>query len=125
MNYLSLLLDSLVGFVRRNPITCLVLVVAAVAFPQLFKVALWVILVLVAVMMAAVLFMVLRLRRLRKEMEQQIRDAQEHFAGGFRSTRSSQHSSAEGDVSVHRTSPAPEKRVNSNVGEYVEFEEEK
>lgn len=122
MNFLTLLLDSLVTFIRRNPITCLVLVVLAIGFPSLFRYAMWAVLAIAAVMMLAVLLLVWRLHRVRKQMEQQIRDARSRNGAGF---YDGSRSGEEGDVSVHRTSSAPEKKINSDVGEYVDFEEEK
>lgn len=122
MNFLTLLLDSLVTFVRRNPITCLVMVVLAIVFPSVFRYAMWAVLAIAALLMLAVLLLVWRLHRVRRQMEQQIRDAQSRY---YDDGRRQSERKEEGDVSVHRTASAPEKKINSDVGEYVDFEEEK
>ena len=119
MNIIKLFFDSLFGFVQRNPITCLVLVVLAVAFPPLFGFVLGAVVVLIVLSVLSGLLLMWRLRSVKKQMEEQIRDAgrrSEYYGGGT--------AKEEGDVSVHRTA-APSKRINSDVGEYVDFEEEK
>lgn len=120
MNLLTIFFDSLFGFVRRNPITCLVLVIIAIAFPPLFGFVLGAIVVLIVLSVISALLLLWRLRKVRKSMEEQIRDAESRTDGFYQSKRST-----EGDVSVHRTASAPEKKINSDVGEYVDFEEEK
>ena len=120
MNLLTLFFDALFGFIRRNPITCLVLVIVAVACPPLFGFVLGAIIVLIVLSVLSALLLLWRLRSVRKSMEEQIRDA-ENRSQDFRQAKQN----AEGDVSVYRTAAAPEKKINSDVGEYVDFEEEK
>lgn len=120
MNLLTLFFDALFGFIRRNPITCLVLVIVAVACPPLFGFVLGAIIVLIVLSVLSALLLLWRLRSVRKSMEEQIRDA-ENRSHDFRQAKQN----AEGDVSVYRTAAAPEKKINSDVGEYVDFEEEK
>ena len=117
MNIFTILFDSLFGFIRRNPITCLVLLIAAVAFPPLFGVVMWVVVALIVISVVSALLLLWRLRSVRKTMEEQIREAAGRNGETF--TRE------EGDISVHRTSEAPAKKINSDIGEYVDFEEEK
>ena len=120
MNFLTLFFDSLFGFIRRNPLTCLVLVALAVAFPPLFGFVLGAIIVLILLSVIGALLLLWRLRSVKRTMEEQIRDAEARNEGFYQSSRKE-----EGDISVHRTSSAPEKKINSDVGEYVDFEEEK
>lgn len=121
MNFFSILLDNVAGFVKRNPILCLAMVIAAVAFPPLFGALLWAVIALVFIAALSTLLLLWRLRKVQRTIDEQFRDA----AGAGRSYESSQQGRREGDVSLHRTSEAPGKRVNDNVGEYVDFEEEK
>ncbi|MBR2443489.1 MAG: hypothetical protein IKB19_04230 [Rikenellaceae bacterium] len=47
------------------------------------------------------------------------------FRGGAGVGRGSRELPQEGDVTVHQTVRQPRKRVNDNVGEYVDFKEVK
>lgn len=120
MNVLAILFESIFGFIRRNPITCLVLVIAAIACPPLFGFVLGAVIVLIVLSILSGLLLLWRLRSVRKSMEEQIRDAGSRHEGFYQDRRKE-----EGDVSVYRTSSAPSKKINSDVGEYVDFEEEK
>lgn len=120
MNLLTIFFESLFGFIRRNPVTCIVLVVVALLCPPLFGFVLWAFAALIVLSVVSALLLLWRLRSVRKSMEEQIRDAQSATQGFYQNKKTQ-----EGDVSVHRTSSAPEKKINSDVGEYVDFEEEK
>ena len=128
MNLLTLLLDGLVEFVRRNPVTCLIILLFALAFPTLFKgFAMFVLyFVLGCILLVAVLALVIRWRfnKLRRQVEEQFgRGAPGNpFDGGF---DASGRSAREGEVKIYRTAGTPEKRVSKDVGDYVEFEEQK
>lgn len=129
MNLLTLLLDGLVEFVRRNPVTCLIILILALffpVFPALIKG--FTIFVLYFVLGCVVLFVILglliywRFRKLRRQMEEHFEQsgAQNPFDGGARAAER-----REGEVKIYKTSAAPEKKVSKDVGDYVEFEEEK
>lgn len=125
MNFLTAIFDSLVGFIRRNPVTCLVIVILAVAAPAVLKgIALFVLyFILGLIVLALVLTLLFRWRiyQLRRGMEEPYGSQ-----GGFGSAsgpRSRQQ--REGDVKIYKTQDAPAKRVSSQVGDYVEFEETK
>lgn len=133
MNFLTALLDAAVGFVRRNPLTVLLIVVLAIAAPALLKgiamFVLYFILGLVVLAIVAVAAFRWRIYKMRRQMEQQFGEG---FPGGdpFAGMRSGARPGAgaktrEGEVRVHKTAETPEKRVSRNVGDYVEFEEEK
>lgn len=117
MNLLTLMIDALVGFVRRNPIFCLVVLILAIGAPSLLagiaSVILYVILAVVAVMFIASLVLRWRLARLADNLRQQ--PPHDNYA---RSRRSD-----EGDVQIHIN--RNEKRISDDVGDYVDFEEEK
>ena len=122
MNFITILLDSIVGFVRRNPITCIVLAILAVAFPPVFGFVVWAIAMLIAVAAISALVLLWRLRKVQRTIKDQFdRSGGAAPGGGY----SQQQQRREGDVSVHRTSEAPAKKISDDVGEYVDFEEEK
>lgn len=132
MRFLTEIVDALTGFVQRNPLTVLVILILALGAPALLKgIALFILYFFMGVVLlviAAMLFFRWRLLRMRREMEEQFgRDfgggPQGGFRGGFNPRQES--SRREGEVEVHRTAGAPEKRVSEKVGDYVEFEETK
>ena len=118
MNLLTLMIDALVGFVRRNPIFCLVVLILAIGAPSLLagiaSVILYVILAVVAVMFIASLVLRWRLARLADNLRQPP-PPHDNYA---RSRRND-----EGDVQSHIN--RNEKRISDDVGDYVDFEEEK
>lgn len=125
MRFLMAIIDALVGFVQRNPLTVLVVVVLALAAPALLKgialFVLWFIAGLVVLAAAAMLVFRWRIRAVRRQMEEQ-------FGRGFGPDDSGapfaeRRKSREGEVKVYKTSGTPDKRVSSDVGDYVEFEE--
>lgn len=130
MRFLAAILDALTAFIRRNPLFVLCIVVLALVAPALLKgVAAFVLYMFFGfILFVGVLALLFRWRiyRVQRDMEQQ-------FGRGFRADGSArpsgdpyarrQRRAREGDVQVHRTSGAPPKRVSSDVGDYVEFEE--
>lgn len=131
MRFITAILDALVGFVQRNPLTVLAIVVLALAAPALLKgiaiFILYFVLGLVLLGVAAVLLFRWRIRKVQRQMEERFGEGG-FDAGGFGSPfagRSSRGETREGDVKVRKTAETPEKRVSQNVGDYVEFEETK
>lgn len=131
MRYLLAIIDSLAGFVQRNPMTVLVILLLAIGAPAVLKGIALIILYFVMGLLVFVLVGILLLRwhmnRVRRQMEERF-GAGQHRQGGFwQNTRASgrQSSAREGEVHVHRTSQTPEKRVSESVGDYIDFEEEK
>lgn len=130
MNFLMLLFDAIAAFVRRNPITCLVILLLAVAAPSVLQgvavFILYFVLSLVVLTLVVVLLFRWRMTRLRRQMEEQFggRQGFDPFAAeGRRQNRSSER--REGEVKIHKTAGTPEKRVSNDVGDYVDFEETK
>ena len=130
MNFFATLIDSLVGFVQRNPLTVLLLLLLAVGAPALLRglalVILYLFLGLLVVAVAAMLLLRWRIYRIRRQMEESFGEgpqAQQGFWQSFGSASGTR--GREGDVRVHRTSGTPGKRVSKDVGDYVDFEEEK
>lgn len=140
MNYLNALLDSLVGFVRRNPILVLVIVLLAFTAPAVLRGLATLILYIVLgfVILALVLMIALRWRihkvqqQMRDQFNRQQQSTHNPFGQGFnpfgqqqQQQRQQQSRQDEGEVTVHKTTATPEKRISKDVGDYVEFEETK
>lgn len=124
MRFLSAVIDALVGFVQRNPLFVLVILILALGAPAVLKgiavFFLYLILGIVALVVVLMLLFRWKITSLRRQMEEQQRQ------GGFGSPFAEQQQAGrEGEVQVHKTPEAPEKRVSKDVGDYVEFEETK
>lgn len=128
MNFLSLLIDSIIDFVRRNPLTTTIIIMLMVFAPSAFGVLFIGIMVVLLLLLAIPIFLLFRLRRASRHIEEEARRASQQargqqFYGG--QTYNHQSQKQEGEVKVYTTSQQPQKRVNENVGDYVEFEEVK
>lgn len=133
MNFLTAIINALVGFVQRNPLTVLVILILAIAAPALLKgVALFFLYVVMSILILAVALILVfrwRMNKVRRQMEEQFGEGFDlrNFGGqGFGSPFAGEpRKGREGEVKVRKTSGAPEKRVSKDVGDYVEFEETK
>lgn len=133
MNFLTAIINALVGFVQRNPLTVLVILILAIAAPALLKgVALFFLYVIMSILILAVALILVfrwRMNKVRRQMEEQFGEGFDprNFGGqGFGSPFAGEsRKGREGEVKVRKTSGAPEKRVSKDVGDYVEFEETK
>lgn len=141
MRFLTDIIDALAGFVQRNPLTVLVIVILALGAPALLKgIAAFILYFLLGLVVFALvmgLWLHWRIEKARRRMMEERFD--EQFGGEtFRSESSygrethregpfgrSSRSSREGEVKIYVTSEAPEKRVAHGVGDYVDFEETK
>ncbi|WP_295939546.1 DUF4834 family protein [uncultured Alistipes sp.] len=129
MNFLTTIINALVQFVQRNPLTVLIILVLALGAPALLKgVALFFLYFMLGIIiLGALLALVFRWRinKVRRHMEEQF--GQGYGGQGFGSPFAGEQSQRqrEGEVKVHKTSETPEKRVSKSVGDYVEFEETK
>ena len=121
MNFLSAIIDSFFGFISRNPLTTIIIVMLLVFAPSFFGALLIGVVVLALILLAIPLFMLFRLRRASRNFQEQAR----HESQQSYSQQSYSQAKNEGDVKVHATTQQPQKRVNDNVGDYVEFEEVK
>lgn len=141
MRFLTDIIDALAGFVQRNPLTMLVIVILALGAPALLKgIAAFILYFLLGIVVFTLvmgLWLRWRIAQARRRMEEQFG---EQFGGGtpFGSEGSygresrregpfgrGSRSSREGEVKIYVTSEAPEKRVAHGVGDYVDFEETK
>jgi ABC-type bacteriocin/lantibiotic exporter with double-glycine peptidase domain len=126
MNFLSAIIDSFLGFVSRNPLTTIIIVMLLVFAPSLFGALLIGVVVLVLILLAIPLFMLFRLRRASRNFQEQARhESQQSYSQREYTQQGYSQPKSEGDVKVHATTQQPQKRVNDNVGDYVEFEEVK
>jgi len=76
MGYLKIILYGFLAFVERNPIFCLFMLILAIFAPFVFKWIGWVILALVAVVLIALGIGMWRIRKMRRQLEEQMRQAQ-------------------------------------------------
>lgn len=136
MNFLLAIVDSLVGFVQRNPLTTLIILILALGAPALLKgIALFILYFLMGLVLLIVILLLAfrwRIYKVRKQMEEQFGEGFSQQGrprsgfGGFGSPFAEQPpKQREGEVKVYKTTETPEKRVSKDVGDYVDFEEEK
>lgn len=130
MNYLHAILDALVGFVRRNPILVAVIVILAITAPAVLRGLATLILYIILGMVVFAIVLLVALRWRIYKVQQQVRNQFNQQQQGFNPfTQQQQHRQQprqdEGEVTVRKTTAAPEKRIAEDVGDYVEFEETK
>ena len=115
---IRLFFSSLLGFVRRNPLTCVMLLVLICVAPYLFGALAIVFVALLLMALLTWLPLIWRMRDAQRTMEQEMDDrerAQRQHWYDFGRRR-------EGDVTVTETE-AVRKKVSDDVGEYVDFKE--
>ena len=104
MGFFTRILYGLTEFVRRNPVTCLVILILAVAAPSvLVGIANFIFYVMLTILLLGVVFVLLfryRVNKLRREMGQQGGFSQE---GPRRRTYTWYSRRDEGDVKVYKT----------------------
>ena len=109
--------------IQRNPLTTLFVIMLAVAAPGVlgFFALIQIIPLLIAVIgWFAVMY---RVRKVQKDMEDQLHNHHRRTAGANPSGSSSRtHTSQDGKVTLHV--PHHEPKVSDDVGEYVDFKEE-
>lgn len=75
MTYLKIVLYGILAFIERNPVFCIVTLLIAIFAPFIFKWFLWVLLGFLILALLGILFMALRFRRMKRQLEKQMRDA--------------------------------------------------
>jgi uncharacterized membrane protein YgaE (UPF0421/DUF939 family) len=123
MNIFSAIIDSIVGFVQRNPLTTTILIMLMVFAPSALGAIVIGIGVALLVLLLIPIFMLYRLRRSGRKMEEQMRGQARQ--GGFYTHHEQQQQQDTGRVRVYTTTEQPRKRINDDVGDYVDFEEVK
>lgn len=149
----SMIIDSILSYIRRNPLTVTIVIMLAIFAPSLFGAALIGLLIGALILLIGPLIMLWRMMRQMRRVERdaQSRNSQQGFGGfrgfytnfdgntgGFNGSAGGYNGSAgqssggrakrnpnEGEVKIYTTSEQPQKRVSESVGDYVEFEEVK
>lgn len=136
MNFFAAIIDSLVNFVRRNPLTVLLIVVLALTALALLRglatLMLYLVLGFVIFIVVVLAMMRWRLYKVQQQVRRQFDEQQRNATGGFWSFHGSttqgqqRHAaSTEGEVKIRKSGATPEKRISEDVGDYVDFEETK
>lgn len=135
MRFLLAIVDALVGFVQRNPLTVLIILFLGLTAPALLKgIAAALLYLLLGLLLFGVVLVVvfaLRIRAAKRQMEEQFSrhfGAGGPFAGGESADfgpKEQARNPREGEVHLYQTSEAREKRISKEVGDYVDFEETK
>ena len=114
-------------WIKRNPLTCILLVMIAVFAPGLFGAIFIGIGIVVLLLLAIPIIGIFKLRRMSRKIEDEARQQQGFGGQGFGgfAGQNRTRTNNEGEVKVYTTEEATEKRVNDKVGEYVDFEEVK
>ena len=118
MNIFSTIIDSIIGFVKNNPLTVIIIVMLIACAPALAGGILIGLLILLGVIFLIPIIMLFRLQRISRRMEKEAHQT-------YSNTYQKQQNKREGEVKIYTTSTRPQKRVNEDVGDYVEFEEVK
>ena len=126
MNFLTALIDSIIDFVQRNPLTTTILIMLMVFAPSAFGVSFITIIIIGLLLLSIPLFMLFRLRRASRKIEEEFRHNQQQNHNSQYSRKGyGRRPDNEGDVKVYTTNQQPQKRVSDQVGDYVDFEEVK
>lgn len=111
---------------KNVPLFVFVILAIAIAAPSLFGYILYAILGLVLLAVISFGVLVYRMRKMQQDVMDQFRQQGEgrgYQRYTYRSYR--RQNTNEGNVSVHSTTAVPEKKISDDVGEYVDFKEEK
>ena len=126
MNFLTALIDSIIDFVQRNPLTTTILIMLMVFAPSAFGVLFITIIIIGLLLLSIPLFMLFRLRRASRKIEEEFRQNQQQNHNSQYSRKGyGRRPANEGEVKVYTTNQQPQKRVSDQVGDYVDFEEVK
>ncbi len=137
MNIIAAIFEGIADFIRRNPIFSLVVLILAIGAPSVLKgVAMFILYALLGIavlVLIAVFAFRAKIKRMQREMNDQWQSGSTGggFSGGGFSgfggfnpnAKQQQQNSHEGEVKVHKTSDASQKRVSGDVGDYVDFED--
>ena len=124
MNFLTAIIDSIIDFVQRNPLTTTILVMLMIFAPSAFGILFISIIIIGLLLLAVPLFMLFRLRRTSRKIEEEFRrNQQQGHNSQYTHSRGYSRNQADGEVKVYTTDQQPKKRVSDQVGDYVDFEE--
>lgn len=126
MGFLSKLWNSFVEGFKSIPLFVFVILAIVILAPSLLGYMLYAILGLLLLGVLAFAILAWRVQRVQRQMHEQFRRQGE--SAGHQQYNHNAHrrrANNEGDVSVHATAAMPEKKISDDVGEYVDFKEEK
>ncbi len=117
--------------IKSNPLLWLVIFLAVVARSFLFgavKVVLYIILGIILLFILISAIFSVKIQNMRSRMEDQMRGGAQGNQNPFGQqspfgNRGNAQNSTEGDIKVVKTQSVNEKRINKDVGDYVDFEE--
>lgn len=75
MVFLKVVFYGILAFIERHPIFCLIMLALIVCMPIVFKVIGWIILGIIALALIGFGIMALRFRKIKRQMEEQIRNS--------------------------------------------------
>ena len=141
MGYLKIALYWLLAFIERHPMFCLIMLLLAIFTPFVFKWIGWVLLGFLCLALIGVLVVALRFRKMKRQMEEQMRNAgggspfgtgggspfgDMGATGGMTLEEFVRRMQEEADARQRQGGPKPQndnKKSDVDSTEYVEFEE--
>lgn len=147
MTFLKIIFYGLLAFIERHPFFCFIMVFLAIFAPFVFKVALWIILGIIALMLIGFGILAWKVYKMKRDMKKRFEQAGANFDGNFgganyggfftggmtleelvrqmQAQAEAQQRAQKGgsNSSSTTTSGSAQKRVNDKVGDYVDFEE--
>lgn len=106
-------------------ILLVLLLFGLVSIGDILSVAFYIIMGFLILIIIGFLILRYRINRIRRRMEESGEEYRSYRWGSAGGSRSRSQKKPEGEVIVERTASSYEKRVNSQVGEYVEYEDVK
>lgn len=119
MNIIKIFFANLIAGIRRNPLTFVMLVLLIMAAPWLSGIIALIFIGMLFVVLVSWFSIVWRIRDTQRRMDRDFSNARQNRRHNY-----SRSSTKEGDVTVVKTEQS-RKRVNDDVGEYVDFKEVK
>lgn len=141
MGYLKIALYWLLAFIERHPMFCLIMLLLAIFTPFVFKWIGWVLLGFLCLALIGILVVALRFRKMKRQMEEQMRNAgggspfgtgggspfgDMGATGGMTLEEFVRRMQEEADARQRQGDPKPQndnKKSDVDSTEYVEFEE--
>ena len=81
MGYLKIIFYGLLAFIERNPKFCILLLLLAIFAPFVLRWVGWLLLIIVGVALLGLAFAILRVRKMQKNVEEQMRQTGSGFSG--------------------------------------------
>ena len=124
MNLLIAIIDGIVGFIRRNPLFCLLIFLLALFAPSVLGgIAMFVLYALLGLVVLAIILLLSfrwRIYRMRKDLEDQF-GGQGFGPGGSGGPAGN---AREGEIHIRKRRERRHRRAcRKDVGDYIEFEE--